>query len=124
MSGTLEQMKSSSEMTPAFSETISYRTVSKSAVIALVLSIVSLLSFFAYWMLVLPMVSVVLGVAALSTIRRYPEEYTGAKAAMFAVVLSAGTFLLAATWHAVDYATEVPEGYARISFSELQPDMK
>jgi hypothetical protein len=123
MSGTLEHIKPA-EMEPAFTETISYRTVSKSAVIALILSIVSLLAFFAYWLLVLPVVSVVLGLTALSTIRRYPEEYTGAGAALAAVGLSVGTFLLATTWHVVDYATEVPEGYSRISFSELQPDLK
>jgi len=124
MSGALEQIKPQVEMQPAFSEVMTYRTISRSAVIALILSIVSLLAFFVSWLLVLPVVSVVLGLTALSTIRRYPEEYTGSGAALVAVVLSTGTFLLAATWHAVDYATEVPEGYARISFSELQPDMK
>lgn len=123
MSGTLEHIKPA-DRESAFSEVITYRTVSRSAVIAFILAIVSLLAFFASWLLVLPVVSVVLGLTALSTIRRYPEEYTGAGAAISAVAISAGTFLLAATWHAVDYMTEVPEGYSRISFSELQPDMK
>jgi hypothetical protein len=124
MSGTLDQINAPVEMLPAFSESLTYRTISRSAVIALILSIVSLLAFFISWMLVLPVVAVVLGLTALSTIRRYPEEYSGSGAALAAVVISTGTFLLAATWHAVDYATEVPEGYSRISFSELQPDMK
>ncbi len=124
MSGTLEQIKPSVEVQPAFSETVAYRTISRSAVIALILAFVSLLAFLVPWMLVLPVVSVVLGLTALSTIRRYPEEYTGSPAAVVAVGISTVTFLLAATWHAVDYATEVPEGYSRISFSELQPDMK
>ena len=124
MSGTLEQIKPSSLMEPAFTETVTYRTISRSAVIALILALVSLLAFFVSWLLVLPVVSVVLGLTALSTIRRYPEEYTGTGAALAAVGISTGTFLLAATWHAIDYSTEVPEGYARISFSELQPDRK
>ena len=124
MSGTLDQIKPSLEMQPAFSETAHYRTISRSAVIALLLSIVSLLAFFVSWMLVLPVVALVLGLTALSTIRRYPEEYTGAGAALVAVGISTGAFLLAATWHVVDYATEVPEGYSRVSFSELQPNMK
>src|ERR1051325_2104676 len=123
MSGTLEHIKPA-EMQPAFSEVMTYRTISRSAVIALILSIVSLLAFFVSWLLVLPVVSVVLGLTALSTIRRYPEEYTGSGAALVAVVLSTGTFFLAGTLHAIEYATEVPEGYARISFSELQPDMR
>lgn len=124
MSGTLDQVKPTLEMQPAFSETENYRTISRSAVIALILSFVSLLAFFVSWMLVLPVVALVLGVTALSTIRRYPDEYTGAGAALAAIGISTGTFLLAATWHTVDYVTEVPEGYSRVSFSELQPDMK
>jgi hypothetical protein len=124
MSGTLDQIKPMAVTEPEFSETISYRTFSRSALLALILSVVSLLAFFVSWLLVLPIVSLVLGLTALSTIRRYPEEYTGAGAAMTAIGLSTGAFLLAATLHAVEYATEVPEGYARISFSELQPNMK
>ena len=69
MSGTLEQTKPQVEMQPAFSEVMTYRTISRSAVIALILSIVSLLAFFVSWLLVLPVVSVVLGLTALSTIR-------------------------------------------------------
>ncbi|MCE9525184.1 MAG: DUF3299 domain-containing protein [Planctomycetales bacterium] len=124
MSGTLDQIKPEVELQSAFSETITYRTISRSAVMALILSIVSLLAFVVSWLLVLPVVTLVLGLTSLSTIRRYPEEYTGAGAALAAIGLSTATFLLAGTWHAVDYATEVPEGYSRISFSDLQPDMK
>jgi hypothetical protein len=124
MSGTLDQIKPEVELQPAFSETITYRTISRSAVMALILSIVSLLAFMVSWLLVLPVVTLVLGLTALSTIRRYPEEYTGAGAALAAIGLSTVTFLLAGTWHAVEYATEVPEGYSRISFSDLQPDLK
>jgi hypothetical protein len=124
MSSTLDQIKPMVATEPAFSQTITYRTISRSAVIALILSICSLLAFLVSWLLVLPVVSLVLGLTALSTIRRYPEEYTGAGAALAAIVLSTGTFLLAATLHAVEYATEVPEGYSRISFSDLQPDLK
>jgi len=124
MSGTLEQIKPPLELQPAFSDEITYRTISRSAVIALILAFISLLAFFSSWLLVFPVVSVVLGLTALSTIRRYPEEYSGSGAAIVAVALSTATFLLATTWHVVDYATEVPKGYSRISFAELQPDMK
>src|SRR4029077_12719604 len=102
MSGTLEQIKPQAEMQPAFSEVMTYRTISRSAVIALILSVVSLLAFFVSWLLVLPVVSVVLGLTALSTIRRYPEEYTGSGAALGAIGVSTVTFLLAGTWHAVE----------------------
>ena len=124
MGGTLDQIKPPVGTGPAFSETISYRTISRSALLALILSVVSLLAFFVPWLFVFPLVRLVLGLTVLSTIRRYPEEYTGAGAAIAAIGLSTGTFLLAASLHAVEYATEVPEGYARISFSDLQPNMK
>jgi hypothetical protein len=124
MSSTLDQIKPMAVTEPAFSEAITYRTISRSALIALILSVVSLLAFMISWLLVLPVVSLVLGLTALSTIRRYPEEYTGAGVALTAILLSTGTFLMASTLHAVEYATEVPEGYSRISFSDLQPDMK
>ena len=43
MSSTLDQIKPTLEMQPAFSETVAYRTISRSAVIALILAFVSLL---------------------------------------------------------------------------------
>lgn len=124
MGSMVDQVQPRVEMEPAFSEMLAYRTVSRCAVIALILSLVSLLAFFVSWLLILPVVSVVLGLTALSTIRRYPNEFTGRGAALASVVISTSVFLLATTLHAVEYATEVPEGYSRISFTELQPDMK
>lgn len=124
MGSTLEQLSPPVEMQVGLSEGVTYRSFSRSAVISLVLAFVSLLALLSVPLLVIPVVSVVLGVIALSTIRRYPEEYTGGGTALLATVLSSAIFIVAATWHAVEYATEVPEGYARISFSELQPEHK
>src|SRR6476660_5553355 len=124
MASTLEQIKPHVELDPAFGEVPTYRTLSRSAVIAFVLSFVSLLALLFAPLLVLPVVSMVLGLTALSTIRRYPQEYTGGRLALVATALSSIIFVAGAVLHAIDYATEVPEGYARISFSELQPDIK
>jgi hypothetical protein len=100
-----------------------YRAVSRSAVLSLVLGAVSLLSYVFASLLVLPAVGLVLGVLAYRTIRRYPDEYTGGRlaiagAALCGLVLVSGTLA-----HAYVYATEVPEGYVRVGFWELQPDL-
>jgi hypothetical protein len=124
MQSTLEQMKPELESEPAFSEAVTYRSVSRSAVISLVLSFVSLLALLFAPLLVLPVVALVLGLTALSTIRRYPGEYTGKGMALIGTAVSSTVFVLGAILHTVDYATEVPEGYQRISFSDLQPEIK
>ena len=124
MHSTLEQMKPQLESQPAFSEVATYRSLSRSAVISLVLSFVSLLALIFAPLLVLPVVSLLLGLTALSTIRRYPEEYTGQGMALLGTALSAIVFVLGATLHTVEYATEVPEGYERISFSDLKPEVQ
>jgi hypothetical protein len=67
-------------------------------------------------------VAAVLGVSALRTIRRYPNEYTGvrlARAGLIAGCICAVTGVAAAV---ITYATEVPDGYSRVRFGELQPD--
>jgi Protein of unknown function (DUF3299) len=66
--------------------------------------------------------AVVLGISGARTVRRYPSEYTGgrlARTGLFGglVLLFAGTAIASVT-----YNTEVPEGYKRVGFWELQPD--
>lgn len=64
----------------------------------------------------------VLGIAGRRTVRRYPSEYTGARLALTGLV--GGLLLLVAgsAAAAFTYNTEVPAGYARVGFWELQPD--
>jgi len=66
--------------------------------------------------------ALVLGLAGRRAVRRYPTEYTGARLALTGIV---GGLLLLVTGSAAaafTYKTEVPEGYARVGFWELQPD--
>src|SRR5437868_4333571 len=67
-------------------------------------------------------VALVLGIAGGRTIRRYPTEYTGVRLARFG--LYGGLLLLIAgsASAAFTYTTEVPDGYIRTGFWELQPD--
>jgi uncharacterized protein DUF4190/uncharacterized protein DUF3299 len=99
-----------------------YRSVSRAAVISLVLGVISVLALASWALLIVPLVGLVLGVVGLSTIRRYPAEYTGVKLAVTGIALSSVLLVAGVSWHTYDYLTEVPEGYVRTGFWELQPD--
>src|SRR5262245_6929501 len=117
-----------------------YRAMSRSAIMSIVLTVLSLpfISMALYsvgdkytdaggvgaWGAVLAMAAFLLGLAGLATIRKYPTEYTGSKLAWCGVL---GGLLLFVTGSAVTvfaYITEVPDGYASVYFSDLQPDLE
>src|SRR5687768_15645048 len=67
-------------------------------------------------------VAVLLGISGLRTIRRYPSEYTGLRLARTGLI---GGLILSISGVAaatITYTTEVPEGYSRVGFGDLQPD--
>jgi hypothetical protein len=99
-----------------------YRSISRTAILALVLGLLSSLALAFVSLTVLAIVGLVLGISSWRNIRRFPEELTGSGLAMTGAVLS-GLFLVGAVaWHTYDYLTEVPEGYQRVAFYELQPN--
>jgi hypothetical protein len=115
-----------------------YRAVSRSAVLSFVfaqvaagfasVTIASL--FFKYgdavsigfWTALFSLFAIALGWAGLRTIRRYPSEYTGKLLARIGLVMGLLQFVLGIAASSYTYATEVPEGYTRITISDLQPD--
>lgn len=100
-----------------------YRAVSRSAVSSMVLSILGLLAFWFVPLLVLPSAAILLGLLSFAQFRRYPDELTGVPLAKVGVGLAAMTLVGATTLHIYTYFTEVPEGYSRVSFSQLKsPD--
>jgi hypothetical protein len=108
---------------------LAYRSVSKTAItsaillapaIPLVLGTVGADGF--PLLTVLPIVGLVLAGISLATIRRYPDEYSGKPIAQISGALHALLLVGAIPWHVHVLATEVPEGYQRISFADLQPD--
>lgn len=105
-----------------FEDVAAYRTLNRLAVWSLILGVLALGAFLFPLLLVLPAVGAVMGIVGARSIKRYPEEFSGlglarAGTAMCVVILIGATVL-----HATIYALEVPEGYQRISFYELQPD--
>lgn len=105
-----------------FDEAILYRALNRSAVMSLVLAVISLAGFIFPTLLILAGLGLVLGVSAIRTIRRYPEEWSGLGIARIGAVICAFVFFGGIGFHATVYALEVPEGYQRISFADLQPD--
>lgn len=98
-----------------------YRALSKSAVLCLLLGLLSFAALMAPMLLVLPVTGVFVGLLSLSQLRRYPAELSGRAVAVIGLTLNCLLLVGGGGMHAVVYATEVPEGFERISFADLQP---
>ena len=110
---------------PDFDAVALYRGISKAAIFSVGLGLLSVPGLLFPGVLVLALVGFVLGLIAMRSIRRYPDELTGRPVALIGVVLCGCMFVGGVAAHVIDYVTELPEGYAsenRVSFAELQPD--
>src|SRR5688572_5993094 len=96
-----------------------YRALSKAAVLSAGLGLVSVLALLLPELVIFPLAGVVLGWLSFVKIRRYPTELTGLVPAVVGTIVNAILLVSSATYHSISYATEVPEGYQRISFSTL-----
>lgn len=97
-----------------------YRALSWQAVAALVLGLLSPLTVLSPWLGTIPLASLLLAAAALVTVRRYPQEYTGGGLACAGAAASLLFLVGGWSYHAYAYAAELPDGYTRLSFAQLQ----
>lgn len=99
-----------------------YRALSRGAITSLIMVPIALLGLVQAFapMLAFAVVGVVFGVIGLRAISRWPDEYSGQALAMVGVALNALLLLGGSANHAYVYATEVPEGYTRVSFFDFQ----
>ena len=67
-------------------------------------------------------IAIALAIAGLGTLRRYPTEYTGWGLARTGLVGGLLMLVIGVSVSSYTYATEVPDGYERVAFGELQPD--
>lgn len=117
---------------PQQDERLQYRAMSSAAVASLVLgvgSIVTVASAFTSVQACLftapvPIAGLILGLRAMLSIRKLPEEYTGMGLAVSGVVLSAGLLTVGLGLAFYTYATEVPDGYQRVAFHQMKPDVR
>jgi hypothetical protein len=115
MSSTLEQ--SPAPMAPAGNE-FNYRPTPPTALVALITGLLSLLALLTPLALPLPVIGIVLSLLALRTIRRANGEFSGKAIGQIGLVLCVASLTGGLSWHSYAYATEVPEGYLRISFKQ------
>ncbi len=106
---------------PGFSEVEAYKTVCKTAVTSVIFAVLGLTAFLAQLFVVVPAMAIVFGIMALAAIRKYPDELVGKGAAKFGLVVGLLCLVSSIAMHSFIYATEVPDGYRRISFAELKP---
>ena len=101
-----------------------YRAVSRAAIASLVFAVLALAGLIPTFspMLACAAIGIIAALVALRAISRYPDEFSGRPLALFA--LSANVLLLVGGIgeHTYIYLTEVPEGYERVAFYDLQQD--
>jgi hypothetical protein len=96
--------------------------MNRAAVASLALAVLSIPALLFSTLLALPIAGIILGLVAIRSIKRYPEEWSGLRVAHAGVISCMVVAVAGAALHITEYVTEVPEGYERISFYELQPD--
>jgi hypothetical protein len=99
-----------------------YRALCTASIVSMALAVLSPFAFVDFWLGIIPAFSILLGVVAEWRIRQRPEELTGAWLSRGATVVAALAWAAGAGWLTYVYVTEVPEGYQRVSYSQLQPN--
>jgi len=98
-----------------------YRAMSSQAIGSVVLAILAVLAGFFFWPgLGLALVGLTVGLFGYRQIVRFPEEFDGKSIAQAGIALNLLVFLGGTGMHSYIYLTEVPEGYTRVHFYELQ----
>ncbi len=99
-----------------------YRALSVAAVTSLALGFLSACALLTIYLSVVPVAGIVFGLYAMMQIHRRPSELAGRGIAFAGVLLSALLLIVSSSVAAYVYATEVPQGYERIFYSQLQPE--
>jgi hypothetical protein len=97
-----------------------YRSVSRAAVLSLVFGLLGLLSWYSPLLLFLCAIGAFFALIAFRNLRKYPSELSGNSVAWMGGVLSFLALIGSPIKHTVEYYTELPDGYERISFAALK----
>jgi hypothetical protein len=117
-----EILEPSAETAVDSEEYQNYRSICAAAVASTALGLASVGAFFAWALLLLPVLGLVTGIYALRQVRSRADELTGLGLAKFGIYSSIFCFVAGASLLSYEYATEVPPGHDRISYEDLQPD--
>ncbi|NDC54503.1 MAG: hypothetical protein EBZ74_09505 [Planctomycetia bacterium] len=119
-SGLFDSPLSQTQALPADAET-RYRAIATTAILAGVFGLLSPLAFVDWWLAVVPAVGVVLGIVAWRDIAARPGEYVGMPLALGSLAVSACALVGGLAYQASAYAAELPPGFERLSYADLQP---
>ncbi len=103
-----------------------YRAISRGAIWSIgffALALIGLVPTFAP-LLVLAIPGMIFAAFGLRSISRYPDEYSGRGLAMFGLAACSILLLGGVSQNVYIYLTEVPDGYERVQFYQLQADVK
>jgi hypothetical protein len=111
-------------------EGFQYRPLSVGAIVSFVLGLLSPLTFIAgseslagcLMLSPIPLVGLIVGLKSWARIRSMPDQASGGKLALSGMLLSLVGLVGGLGYSGYVYATEVPTGYARISYADLRPD--
>ena len=98
-----------------------YRAVGGATIASLVLAVLSPLAFLDWWLSVVPVLAMVLGVVAYRDIARRPEVLTGRPLAVAAMAVGLASLLGGLSYLSMVYTSELPEGFERLDYATLQP---
>jgi hypothetical protein len=98
-----------------------YRAIGGAVVAAAVLAILSPLAFLDWWLAVVPVLGIVLGIVAWRDIAARPTELGGKRIAIAAIALSACALVGGLIYQSLVYAQELPPGFLRANYAMLQP---
>jgi hypothetical protein len=109
---------------------LEYKALHTGALIALVLGILSICVWFTAansleWCLLvapIPIAGIFFALRAMAKIRQHPDQYTGRQVALMGLIFSVVFLVTGVGYGWYVYATEVPDGYTRISFIGMKPD--
>lgn len=111
------------DVSPEAQSDFTYRTLSSGAVLSMVMGVLSAAALLDWTMLAIPVLGILIGLGAIRSIRRRPDELTGLVLARAGLYSSLMCLIVGFAWLSYVYSVEVPEGYARISYEDLQPDL-
>jgi hypothetical protein len=99
-----------------------YRAMNPLAVASTIVAVLSIVTAMHWLLFVVPLTGIALGWVALRQIRKAPEEWTGLRLAQVGLGLSAAMWAGCYLILFCERAGEVPPGYTRVSYDDLQPD--
>lgn len=110
------------EQPDARADELHYRALSTHAVTSFILGVLSVLAFLGPLFAIVCALGILWGIFAVMKIRSRPLELAGGGFAVAGIALSGFTLVASLSLFTYTFFTEVPEGFTRMYYSQLQPE--